>query len=90
MLREDLSTLRSTLRQYYEDKGTYPASLKALIEEGYLRSIPIDPLTRTRETWRLTYEDPGTPRPGHSRFVVVDVASGSRDRARDGTPYSTW
>lgn len=90
-LREDLQTFRSVLAQYRNDKGTYPASLADLVREGYLRTIPIDPMTRSRETWRVTHEYPGTPGPGQSsQFVVVDVRSGSRDRARDGRPYSTW
>ena len=60
-LRENLSTLRSTIRQYHGDKGIYPASLRDLVAEGYIRSIPVDPLTRSRESWRLTYQYPGTP-----------------------------
>jgi len=90
-LRENLQTFRSTLAQYRGDKGTYPASLNDLVREGYLRAIPVDPVTRSRETWRVTYEDPGTPGPGQSsRFVVVDVRSGGTGRARDGTAYSSW
>lgn len=90
-LRENLHVFRSTLAQYRGDKGTYPASLNDLVFEGYLRSIPFDPMTESRNTWRITYEYPGTPGPGQrSRFVVVDVRSGSQGRARDGTPYSSW
>lgn len=90
-LRENLDTFRSTLDQYRGDKGRYPASLNDLVAEGYLRSIPVDPMTRSRESWRLVYEYPGTPGPGEtSRFIVVDVRSGSDARARDGTLYRSW
>lgn len=83
--------MRSTLRQYRGDRRTYPASLRDLVADGYLRTIPVDPITRSRDTWRATYEYPGTPGPGQSaRFVVVDVRSGSAERAIDGTPYSSW
>jgi general secretion pathway protein G len=83
--------MRSTLRQYRGDRRTYPASLRDLVADGYLRTIPVDPITRSRDTWRATYEYPGTPGPGQSaRFVVVDVHSGSAERAIDGTPYSSW
>ena len=90
-LRQDLLVFRSTLEQYRSDKGTYPGSLNDLVTEGYLRSIPFDPMTRSRDTWRAIYEYPGTPGPGRSsRFVVVGVRSGSPGRARDGTLYGDW
>ncbi len=90
-LRETLDVFRSTLDQYRGDKGTYPESLDDLVREGYLRSIPFDPMTRSRETWRITYAYPGTPAPWETpHFVVVRIRSGSEGRARDGTPYSSW
>jgi general secretion pathway protein G len=90
-LREVLDTFRSTLDQYRGDKGTYPESLDDLVREGYLRSIPHDPITRSRDTWKITYEYPGTPGPWQtSSFVVVRIRSGAEGRARDGTAYSSW
>jgi general secretion pathway protein G len=90
-LREALDTFRSTLDQYRGDKGTYPASLNDLVSQGYLRSIPRDPMTRSRETWRITYAYPGTPAPWEtSHFVIVRIRSGAEGRARDGTAYSSW
>lgn len=90
-LREDLDTFRSTLDQYRGDKGTYPKSLDDLVREGYLRSIPYDPMTGSRETWKITYAYPGTPAPWETpHFVIVRIRSGSEGRARDGTLYSSW
>ena len=75
----------------------YPKSLEALVEAGYLRKIPIDPITRSAETWVPIYEeiDPDNPPaetdedeeggPG-----VVDVHSGSPLQSLSGTPYSEW
>jgi len=88
VLKEDLFTLRSLLDQYYADKGHYPSSLEDLVNEGYLRKIPIDPMTGSAETWQLIYEEPKegmeTP-PG-----VYDIRSGSDAIALDGTRYSDW
>src|SRR5437667_10230659 len=50
-LREDLFTLRSTIDQYHGDKGYYPPDLATLVSDGYLRQIPVDPMTKSRDTW---------------------------------------
>jgi general secretion pathway protein G len=97
VLKTNLRTLRDVIDQHYGDKGRYPTSLDALVEEGYLRKIPEDPITRSRETWVPVYEeiDPDNPpaeteggadaEPG-----IVDVHSGSPLSSLDGTPYSEW
>lgn len=90
-LKENLFTLRKLINQYYVDKGQYPQTLQTLVEEEYLYRIPIDPVTRSAETWVeipqvLTLEEmtAGTM-PG-----IVDVQSGSEDISTDGTAYNTW
>lgn len=91
VLKEDLFLMRKLIGQYYQDKGKYPASLQTLVDEGYLYLIPIDPITKTRDSWIeimevLSEEDlvAGT-QPG-----ISDVKSGSNETALDGTLYSTW
>jgi general secretion pathway protein G len=91
-LKADLTTMRTLINQYYTDKMEYPASLQSLVDEGYLREIPVDPITRSAETWIeipeiLTPDDmmSGMEIPG-----IFDVKSGSDKIAMDGTPYSTW
>jgi general secretion pathway protein G len=81
VLQTNLHTLRDVIGQYHGDKGRYPESLEALIDAGYLRKVPMDPFTKSRETWRLTYE--GKPGPDGTRGVV-DVHSGAPGAARDG------
>jgi prepilin-type N-terminal cleavage/methylation domain-containing protein len=51
VLKEDLFTIRKLINQYYLDKGKYPLTLQALVEEGYLWQIPLDPLTKSATTW---------------------------------------
>lgn len=91
VLKEDLFQMRKLINQYYTDKWKYPSSLQALVDEKYLRSIPIDPMTKSSETWvevydTLTEDDLITGvEPG-----VIDVLSGSDEKALDGTPYNTW
>ena len=91
VLKEDLFQFRKLIDQYYHDKGKYPPSLQALVDERYLRKIPVDPMTGSSESWlevRETFslEDGEPPAaPG-----VVDAHSGSDQKAIDGTIYNTW
>lgn len=95
-LRENLFTFRSTIDQFHGDKGYYPPDLQALVAEGYLRSIPVDPMTKSRETWVVAHEElaPGeegeAPPEESVAPGVVDVHSGSTARALDGTYYKDW
>lgn len=91
VLKEDLYQMRELLNQYYTDQWKYPSSLQVLVDEKYLMKIPIDPITKSSETWvevyyTLTEDDLITGvEPG-----VIDVLSGSDEKALDGTPYNTW
>lgn len=91
VLKENLFQIRKLLSQYYVDKAKYPPTLRALVEEGYLRSIPDDPITKSSDTWieipeSLAQDEviSGTI-PG-----IMDVVSGSEKNALDGSPYNTW
>jgi general secretion pathway protein G len=89
VLRDDLFTLRSSIDQFTLDKQRAPQSLDDLVQAGYLREIPIDPMTNTRDTWVVANEDYlqsiDQTQPG-----ITDVHSGSELSALDGTPYSSW
>ena len=91
VLKENLFQMRKLIDQYYADKGKYPYSLRALVDDKYLRSIPVDPMTNSSETWIempeiLTEEDLMlVVEPG-----IVDVFSGSDQKALDESLYSTW
>jgi len=88
-LKEDLFRMRDAIDQYYADKNQYPATLDALVSDGYLRKIPEDPFTRSNSTWQAipAEPDPNNPvaEPG-----VYDVKSGSDATALDGTKYADW
>lgn len=86
VLRTNLHTMRDVIGQYHGDKGSYPESLDALIDAGYLLKVPVDPFTKSRETWRLTYE--GRPAMDGTRGIV-NVHSGARGSTRDGRPLAS-
>jgi general secretion pathway protein G len=90
-LKENLFQMRTLLQQYYTDKHKYPISLQTLVDEKYLLKIPLDPMTKSTETWieiqETLLEDDllGGVIPG-----TADVRSGSYKKAIDGTIYNTW
>jgi general secretion pathway protein G len=97
VLKTDLATFRDVIDQYYADKGNYPESLDALVDAGYLRKIPNDPITHSSDTWQVEYEefDPeNTPAetdlPEGGQPGIVDVHSGSERLSLDGEAYSEW
>ena len=90
-LRENLFTFRSCLDQYKADKGHYPESLQVLVQDKYIRKVPIDPFTKSADTWELVFEEPSsTETASEEPPGVIDVRSGSTETALDGTPYNTW
>jgi len=92
VLKENLFVLRRLIDQYAQDKGKYPASLQALVQESYLRAIPVDPVTRLATTWVEVRELPSPEDPLLNEIPgVIDVKSVSEDKSPvDGTPYNTW
>ncbi len=88
VLLQDLFLFRETIDQYYIDKGKYPASLDALVEEGYLRKIPVDPITRQAD-WEAVLEEPDPDRPGEPPGIY-DVKSAATEPSLSGTPYNEW
>src|SRR5271169_1093680 len=88
VLRSNLNTIRSVIQQYTLDKQKAPQSLDDIVQAGYLRQIPIDPMTR-QPNWEVVQEDVmlavDQQEPG-----ITDVHSTSSGTASDGTAYSTW
>lgn len=88
-LREDLHTMRDAIEQYTEDKQQAPQSLDDLVQAGYLRSLPVDPMTRSSSTWVTDQSDTYTS-VDQSETGIDNVHSGSDQAGSDGTPYSQW
>jgi len=88
VLHENLYRLRDLIDQYYLDKGQYPASLDALVEDGYLRTLPKDPMTQGTD-WTPVFQEPDPDRPGEAPGVY-DVKSASEALSLSGTPYNEW
>ncbi|HNS05084.1 MAG TPA: type II secretion system protein [Candidatus Saccharicenans sp.] len=91
VLKENLFIMRKLIDQYYQDKHRYPPSLQSLVEENYLKALPIDPITGSNETWIEVREmPPADEYVPPENLGVIDVKSGSEARALDGSFYNTW
>ena len=88
-LREDLFQMREAIDQYYADKNRYPASLEALVEDKYIRMIPVDPITKSADTWQTTLSDPEPGNPS-AEPGIYNVKSGAQGTGLDGTSYTEW
>jgi general secretion pathway protein G len=88
VLKEDLYRFRDVIDQYYADKGKYPASLEALVEDTYLRRIPADPMTGQVD-WEMVPAEPDPDNPGEEPGIY-DVRSAAAAISLSGTPYNEW
>jgi general secretion pathway protein G len=87
VLKENLFIMRQTIDQYFADKGYYPNSIDVLVEENYLRAIPVDPIVGEAEWEEIPADsesslDPTQP-PG-----IWDVKSIASGETLDGTSYA--
>ena len=94
-LKEDLFTMRSVIDQYHGDKGAYPPDLATLVSSGYIRKVPIDPMTKSADTWVTVMEeappaDASAPSDTPTTPGIVDIHSGSSGKSLDGTLYKDW
>jgi general secretion pathway protein G len=87
VLRDNLYQLRKAIDLYGADKGKLPQDLNELVTAGYVRDLPIDPITGEKDWTIETGEDPGSLT---SESGIINIHSASRDTATDGTPYSEW
>jgi general secretion pathway protein G len=89
VLKEDLHVMRNAIDSYTMDKQKAPQSLDDLVQGGYLKVVPEDPMTHSKDTWVTDTSDAmyslDETEPG-----IDDVHSGSQESGSDGQPYSSW
>jgi len=84
VLKQDVTTLRESIDRFYGDTGKYPETLSVLVDKHYLRSIPVDPISRSADTWVVLHaEDPDDT-------GIKDVHSGAEGAGEQGLPYAAW
>jgi general secretion pathway protein G len=89
LLKNNIFTLRQVIDEYTFDKQKAPQTLQDLVSEGYLRAVPIDPITGTDQSWRIIMED-AVSMVNQTQPGIFDIRSGSDQKSLEGTPYSQW
>jgi len=89
VLKDNLRDLRKIIDQYTADKKKAPQSLQDLVDAGYFRQLPIDPITNSNSSWEPA-TDTAVAAPDQTESGIVDVHSGSTAISSQGTPYNTW
>jgi general secretion pathway protein G len=89
LLKNNLFTLRTVIDEYTFDKQKAPQTLQDLVDQGYLRGVPLDPMTGSSETWRVIMED-AVSTVDQTQPGIYDVRSGSDLKSLEGPPYSEW
>ena len=84
VLHQDLAVMRDAIDKFYGDLARYPDTLGELVERHYIRSVPVDPMTKSTETWVLV------PSEDSNITGARDVRSGAIGEASDGTPFAEW
>ena len=88
VLMNDLDEMRRALDKYAADKEKGAQSLQDLVSGGYLRAVPVDPLTKSNETWETEMESepyrPGVP------VGIANVRSGADGTGTDGRAYKEY
>lgn len=88
-LKEDLFRMRDAIDQYYADKGKYPADLQALVTDQYMREVPVDPVSQSRESWQTVPAEPDPMNPAGDAGIF-NVKSGAEGMSLQGQAYSEF
>jgi general secretion pathway protein G len=89
VLKNNLFTLRTVIDEYTYDKQKAPQSLQDLVSDGYLRQVPVDPITGNADSWKLIREDASNAA-NQTEPGIWDVRSGADGTSLEGSPYSEW
>ena len=88
-LREDLFRMRDAIDQYYADKGKYPSDLQALVSDHYMREVPVDPISQSRDTWQTVPAEPDPQNPSADPGIF-NVKSGAEGVSLMGQAYNEF
>jgi prepilin-type N-terminal cleavage/methylation domain-containing protein len=88
-LREDLFRMRDAIDQYYADKGKYPSDLQALVSDHYMREVPLDPISRSRDSWQTIPAEPDPQNPSADPGIF-NVKSGAEGISLQGEAFTEF
>lgn len=94
ILKADLALMRKSIDDFYADRQRFPASLQELVDLKYMRKVPVDPITKSADTWIEVRDEVSTEDGGGSFSTdapsepgIADVKSGAEGSTMDNVPY---
>ena len=94
-LAQNLARIRSAITLYREKHDHGPVALEDLLQDGHLRYVPVDPITKAKN-WHLDTEETvrsndfsGKAAAGNTSFIV-DVHSSATGKDKDGKRYAEY
>ena len=84
VLRQNLATMRDAIDKFKSDRDRFPHDLQELVQERYLKAVPVDPMTESSDTWQILNPV------GASTGELSDVHSGAPGAGRDQSLYASW
>jgi|SRR5947209_1757434 len=82
-LEEALNSMNQAIDRFSDDKDRYPKSLQELVDAGYLKKIPTDPVTGSSKTWLCLADEDDSGETG-----IADISSGSESPESDEGTYT--
>lgn len=89
VLKQDLHVMREAIDSYTVDKQKAPQTLDDLVTAGYLKALPMDPITNRKDSWMGDRTDSYNS-VDETQTGINDVHSGAQNASLDGSLYSTW
>ncbi len=87
VLQQNLLHMRKAVELYIHEKGTLPQRLDDLVDAGYMREVPVDPITEQKEWVVVTRENQNSPK---ALQAVISIHSASSAQSSKHTPYNNW
>ena len=76
VLNDNLAEMRRVIKQYVKDKQRAPQTLQDLVDAGYFRQLPTDPITNSNSSWEAV-TDTAVASADQTESGIGDVHSGS-------------
>jgi general secretion pathway protein G len=83
-LHQTLNVVRDAIDKYHADKDKYPATLDELVEQHYLRQVPVDPVSGSKDGWELL------PPPDDPAGGLWDLHSTAEGSDESGVAYKEY
>jgi general secretion pathway protein G len=83
-LHQSLNVVRDAIDKYHADKDKYPATLDELVEKRYLRQVPVDPISGSKDGWELL------PPPDDAAGGIADLRSTAEGSDEAGVAYKDY